>query len=132
MPGLLSGLAGGIAAVVATRDLYNGNRLYTFYPARTPQIGSPEYIEYNLNGTEYSAGGDGRTALVQGGYQILIICVTLGLAITSGIITGFIMKLRIFEQVKNEEMFFDDGDNWITPDNFENPTETSINLGKSE
>jgi ammonium transporter Rh len=126
MPGLIAGISSGIAAAVATRESYNGNRLYTFYPSRTPKIGSPEYIEYGLNTTEYSAGGWGRTATEQGGYQIAIIMLTLGLAISSGCIAGLIMRLPIFEQIDDKEEYFDDETGWKMPPDYESTIAVDI------
>ena len=91
------------------------NRLYVFYPARTPLINSPEYLQFNLTNTEFSEGGLGRSAGVQAGYQLAGLAVTLGLAIVTGILTGIILKTPLFEQIKEEDDMFDDEPNWIIP-----------------
>jgi hypothetical protein len=49
---------------------------------------------------------------VQAGYQVAALFVTLGIAIGSGVITGFLMKIPIVEQVKDEENLFDDELYW--------------------
>ncbi|RNA27197.1 ammonium transporter Rh type B-like [Brachionus plicatilis] len=118
MPGLLSGIASAIVAATATRENYNGNRLYVFYPSRTPMSNSTEYSNFSLDLTEFSRGGMGRTAAVQGGYQMAALAVTLGMAIIGGIITGYIMKLPIIEQIQDIEEMFDDEPNWLTPEDY--------------
>lgn len=122
MPGLISGIGGAIVAAVATRESFtvNGdkNRLYTFYPSRIPKLNTTEYFSLNLNGTAYKDGDDGRSAVVQGGYQMAALALTLGLAIVSGLLTGALIRLPIFEQIKDTEDMFDDESSWITPSNF--------------
>jgi ammonium transporter Rh len=54
----------------------------------------------------------------QAGYQLAALAVTLGIAIVSGLITGFIIKLPFIEQINKEDDFFDDGVYWHTPDDF--------------
>jgi len=122
IPGLISGIGGAIVAAVATRDSYtvNGdnNRLYAFYPSRIPKLNSDDYNKYNLTLTSYADGGEGRDAITQGGYQMAALAMTLGMAIVSGILTGFLMKLPIFEQLKDDEDMFDDQSSWLTPSDF--------------
>lgn len=118
MPGLLSGIASAIVAATATRDKYNGNRLYTFYPSRIPSVNSTEFANLSLDATDFVNGGLGRTAVMQGGYQLAAIGVTLAMAIVGGIITGYIMKLPIIEQIEDIEEMFDDEPNWLTPEDY--------------
>ena len=118
MPGLLSAIASAIVAATATRENYNGNRLYVFYPSRIPMPNSTEYSNFSLESTEFAEGGLGRTAAVQGGYQMAALAVTLAMAIIGGIITGYIMKLPIIEQIQDIEEMFDDEPNWLTPEDY--------------
>lgn len=118
VPGVLSGLASGAVAALATRELYDGNALYTFYPARTPVLNSAEFNTFNLTNTDFSQGGDGRTGMQQAGYQIVALAMTLAVSIVGGLVTGFIMRFPIFEQVTDEEELFDDEPNWQTPGDF--------------
>lgn len=118
MPGLLSAIASAIVAATAKRENYNGNRLYVFYPSRIPMLNSTEYSNFSLDSTEFAEGGLGRTAAVQGGYQMAALAVTLGMAIIGGIITGYIMKLPIIEQIEDIEEMFDDEPNWLTPEDY--------------
>ena len=94
-------------------------RLYKFYPTLVPAYNSSDYNAYNLNGTEFSAGGDGRTPVQQGGFQIAGLALTLGMAIVGGLITGLVMKLPCIERFDDEEDMFDDGPNWKTPEDFD-------------
>ena len=57
------------------------------FPARAPVMNSTEL--HNIqNVFSEVLEGSGRTALAQGGYQILALAVTLCLAIVGGLITG--------------------------------------------
>jgi len=115
VPGLLSALASGVVASLASREVYGGNGLYDFYPSRIPPQNSTEYVELKLSGTSYHKGGSGRSGLEQGGFQIAALAVTLAMAIVGGLVTGIVMRLPIFEQVHDEEELFDDEPNWVTP-----------------
>lgn len=92
--------------------------MYAFYPSRIPKLNSDDYNKYNLTLTSYADGGEGRDAITQGGYQMAALAMTLGMAIVSGILTGFLMKLPIFEQLKDDEDMFDDQSSWLTPSKF--------------
>jgi ammonium transporter Rh len=59
-----------------------------------------------------------RSAVEQGGYQMAALALTIVFAIVGGVLTGFIMRLPIFEQVENQDDMFDDETNWITPEDF--------------
>ena len=88
--------------------------MYVFYPARAPKVGTPEYL--SLTGSV--PAGEGRTALEQSGYQLAALGVTLGVAIVGGLITGFILKLPIFEQIQDQPQLFDDEAAWHVPDDY--------------
>jgi len=118
IPGVVSGIAGVLVAAFACRENYGDNRLYVFYPARTPAINSTDYINYNLANTEFKNGGLGRTAIEQGMYQLAALGMTLGVSIVFGIITGFIMRIPLFEQIQDTEEMFDDEPNWLVPEGF--------------
>ena len=60
----------------------------------------------------------GRSALVQGGYQIAAVVLTLAIAIVSGSITGLIMRIPILEQIEEDDLF-DDSPHWIVPDDYD-------------
>jgi hypothetical protein len=79
---------------------------------------STEFDTLGLLDTPYASGGLGRTGSSQGGYQIAAVALTVGVALVGGIITGYIMKLPIIEQVDDEEEMFDDEPYWITPEDY--------------
>lgn len=116
--GIISGIASAIVAATATREKFHGNRLYVFYPSRTPMTNSTEYHDYALMDTAFVQGGLGRTAGQQGGYQIAALAMTIGFALIGGFITGYIMRIPIIEQVDEIEEMFDDEPNWITPEDY--------------
>jgi ammonium transporter Rh len=118
MPGVISGLASAVVALIATRDNYHGTRLFIFYPSRTPALNSPDYLSLNLaNSTKFSLGGDGRSALLQAGFQLAGLALTLTLAIIGGLLTGLLIRLPIFEQINENELMFDDEPGWLLPNN---------------
>ena len=77
---------------------------------------------------KYDQGGLGRSASAQGGFQIAALFVTLGIAVVSGIFTGFIIKLPLFYQIKNADEFFEDEPAWILneEEEVESPIDTSV------
>ncbi|KAB0799460.1 hypothetical protein PPYR_07340 [Photinus pyralis] len=108
MPGVLAGLIGALMASIATEDTYH-HGLYEIWPARapttaqhTPEVGSPII-------------GDGRSASVQAGYQLLAVVVTLLIAIIAGVITGFIILSPVVTRISPENRY-DDALSWHLPD----------------
>jgi len=76
--------------------------LYKFYPSRKPE----------------SEGGLGRTSSEQAWFQLAALAMTISFAIASGVLTGIVIRLPIFEQIKNEGDMFTDKDNWLVPEDF--------------
>jgi hypothetical protein len=69
----------------------------------------------------------GRSAIVQGAYQMATVAVTIAIALVGGVITGLLLRLPIIEQIEEEDEMFDDEANWITPEDFSlKLTEVSI------
>lgn len=122
MPGLISGIGGAIVASLATTQSFTfGNdttRMYSFYPSRIPLFNSTEYVNLTSYAPQFIEGGAGRSAATQGAYQMAALCLTLIVAIVSGMITGLIMRSPIFEQIKENDEMFDDQSNWITPSDY--------------
>ncbi len=118
IPGVISGLASVLVAAYACRETFGDNRLYVFYPSRIPVVNSTEYVTFGLADTEFKLGGLGRSALEQGLYQLAALGMTLVVAVVSGMLTGFVMRLPVFEQVRDCEQMFDDEPNWIVPEGF--------------
>lgn len=94
IPGLLGGIISAIISGTATKENYGETLEFLF----------PEVAK-------------GRTCSVQGGYQLAAIAVSLSLAIVSGIITGLVLNLPIFERI---ESLFDDGVKWVIEEDDEN------------
>lgn len=119
IPGLISAISSIIVAASASRANFNGDRLYEFYPSRTPALNSTEYFRLNLAQTAYRAGGLGYSATTQVAYHIIVIGITLALAIVGGIVTGAIMRLPLIDKVKDDEFeMFEDEVNWKVPEDF--------------
>ncbi|XP_041372827.1 ammonium transporter Rh type B-like [Gigantopelta aegis] len=113
MPGILAGLAGAVMAALATADDY-GPSLQEIFPARG---------EESKNGTASS----GRSASVQGGYQMLALIITLAIAIVGGALTGLILKLSVFDGPDDDDLF-DDGKHWeVADDGFDGCDKQPIN-----
>ena len=55
---------------------------------------------------------------LQAGYQLAALGLTLGLAIVSGALTGFVLKLPFIDQVKEKEEMFEDHLFWETPSDY--------------
>ncbi|XP_046636817.1 ammonium transporter Rh type B-like isoform X2 [Daphnia pulicaria] len=106
LPGLISAFVGAIAAAFATEKNYNYT-LYRLFPARTPMVKTPDY--WNL---EHHVGnvvpGLARSALSQGAYQIAALGTTLAFAIFGGLITGFVLRLPLFNQRRRNNFINDE------------------------
>nr|AAY41908.1 Rh type C glycoprotein-like protein [Ciona savignyi] len=83
MPGVLGVVASAIAAAVADRASYQDS-----------------YHELFKNAS--------RTSGANGGYQIAALAAVLGIAIFTGTITGFLLKLPIWDNLSEEELFEDE------------------------
>lgn len=57
----------------------------------------------------------GRSPIEQGGYQILCLVMSMGIAILSGIFTGVVLKLF----TKNATEYFQDGMYWEVGDGYD-------------
>lgn len=118
MPGVLAAIAGIVTVAIAKETEY-GMSLYEFFPARVPLNGTTEFTE--LSATYYQLGygelapGYGRTAGGQAFYQAIALGITMVIAIGGGIITGFILKLPIWDQPTQEQLF-DDYSYWEIPE----------------
>lgn len=89
MPGLVSGIGGILAAGLATPERYGDGLLKIFTV-------------------------EGRTTGQLAGYQAAGLAVSLGFAIVGGVITGFILRLPIWDQPQGRQIF-DDEEYWLMP-----------------
>lgn len=96
MPGVFAGIVAALVAYTVTDDTYKNIPIDTFYPARN-------------NATE------NRTGFQQGAYQIAALAVTIAFAFVSGIFTGLVLKLPIWNEPKDDELY-DDCQNWLLPE----------------
>ncbi|XP_011496592.1 PREDICTED: ammonium transporter Rh type A [Ceratosolen solmsi marchali] len=105
MPAILAGLFGALFAGLATEADYNDS-LYEIFPARIPGLG-PNLTEINENYRLSLKPGWNRSAGQQAAYQLLALAVTLAVAIVSGLITGFILRMPICGNIAEEQKFDD-------------------------
>ncbi|XP_052255618.1 ammonium transporter Rh type B-like isoform X2 [Dreissena polymorpha] len=98
MPALLAAIAGAVLAAMGSTEKW-GQSYHQIFPHTAP----------------ISEGGKGWTNIQQGGYQMAALALTLGIAIFTGIITGFMMKLPIFDQdqIKDADDMFEDSVFWV-------------------
>ncbi|XP_029647504.1 ammonium transporter Rh type C-like [Octopus sinensis] len=79
MPGIAAGIIAAVVAATSEKDTHK--LLGDIYTIRKDP-----------------ASSDYRTAIVQGGFQIAALCVTLVIAIVGGVLTGLILKLPIWNE----------------------------------
>ena len=85
IPGVLGGIASAVAASYSHEKSYG------------PRLSDILYMRIK-----------GRTPIQQGGYQILCLIMSVGIAIIGGIFTGIILKMF----TKNASQYFKDGIYW--------------------
>ncbi|PFX22508.1 ammonium transporter Rh type A-like [Stylophora pistillata] len=113
IPGIFGGIAGSVVTALAEVDSYGYEGLFSVWSARAPKMNSTEYWELKNMGVKFNVG-DQRTASVQAGYQVAGILVTIVVSIFGGIVTGSIVKRKIFDP-PSEEQLFNDEDFWELP-----------------
>ncbi|XP_022685920.1 ammonium transporter Rh type A-like isoform X1 [Varroa jacobsoni] len=113
MPGVFGGIIGVIVAASADYTHYN-DQLYERYPARAPVANSTDLKEAQQLNTDLEAGLglSGREQALQ---QLAALTATLGIALVSGLLTGFILALPLFNQIEGENLF-DDELHWEVPE----------------
>lgn len=102
MPALLAGVAGIICARLASLDTYHDSLTNVF-----------EAREY-------------RTRAKQSVYQLVAVVVTLAISIASGLITGFIVRQKIFDPPRPEQLY-DDESYWEMPDAADESLKEGVN-----
>ncbi|KAK2179724.1 hypothetical protein NP493_476g04051 [Ridgeia piscesae] len=112
MPGIMAAIVGMFAALMASESQY-GYSLYQIFPARSPVVNSTALfaVQKHLSVDP----GVGRTAVLQAGFQLTTLCCTLLVAVVSGIVTGKLMQLSLWDEPKDHQLF-DDSDYWLLPD----------------
>ena len=102
MPALVAGVAGMICARTASPDTYHQS-LTTVFEAREHRTGAKQSV-----------------------YQLIAVVATLGISIASGLITGFIVRQKIFEPPSQEQMY-DDETYWETPESSPDDVKDGVN-----
>ena len=98
LPGLLAGIFGIILAIVPSYSLYTENLLDTCWH------------------------GYHRTYLGQIGYQAAALGATIGIATVGGLITGFVLRLPLFND-QRPSAYYNDRVHWKVPEDFyQDPT----------
>ncbi|GFU34228.1 ammonium transporter Rh type B [Nephila pilipes] len=113
MPGVLAGLVSAVVAAMANEDSY-GYSLYHLYPARSPPENTTAFhkIHSVMNGIE---PGSGWNEASQAYAQLEALLTTLAVAVVGGLITGYIIRLPMFDPPKKDQLF-DDTDYWEVPE----------------
>lgn len=112
MPGLLAGFAGACAAALATFDKW-GETLFEIFPGTAPTIDSYIYKHLHHNTSLWEAGLH-RRSIEQAGYQMAALLLTVVIAIIGGLLTGFILRIPVWNRPKGQSLFNDD-DFWLVP-----------------
>ena len=69
-----------------------------------------DFDQFNISVTHFWPA-NGRTGVMQSGYQLAAFAATSGIALVGGLITGLVLRLPIFDQLNEEvEMFDDEGE----------------------
>jgi len=113
MPGILAAIISSIAVSAASEQEY-GYSLYEQYPAMAPPLNSTELTRIQRQFPDVTAG-IGRTASAQAGMQIVAMLVTLGIAISGGIVAGVLLRLPGLASPPAESLF-DDITAWEVPE----------------
>ncbi|XP_035233326.1 ammonium transporter Rh type A-like [Stegodyphus dumicola] len=113
MPGVLAGLVSAVVASMASEANY-GVSLYHLYPARSPLINSTDLsrLQLILGGIE---PGDNWSEASQAYAQLEALATTISIAVSGGIITGYIIRSPSFDPPKTLQLY-DDTDYWEVPD----------------
>jgi ammonium transporter Rh len=88
MPGIIGGFVSAIAAGFSGRNFGTGSAAYDH---------------------QFPEGGDGRSPRTQAAYQLATLGVTLGIAVFSGVIAGYITTSSFFQPPTT---FFHDDEHW--------------------
>lgn len=123
MPAVLAATAGAVMGGLATEEDW-GRSVYEIFPTMIPENPTDEF-KMKFPGLDYE-GGKGYSGKKQGGFQFLALVVTLGIAIVSGVITGFIMKIPILDQVHDEDELFEDTMFFNVPDSEDRPEGSTV------
>ncbi|XP_066558745.1 rh50-like protein [Amia ocellicauda] len=110
LTGLISCLAGIVAILMASEEVY-GPSLYETFPYRAPVESDPHLPELQILIPGIKAG-EGRSSQEQALYQVAAIAATIGASVVGGVLTGFVLKLPWLASPPDEfcyddELFFE-------------------------
>ncbi|GBL73151.1 Ammonium transporter Rh type C [Araneus ventricosus] len=129
LPGLFSGIAGVLVALIANEQNY-GHSLYKLYPAMAPMYNSTELIEISKYSPDV-VPGLARSASMQACFQFLYVIEVMLVAILTGLITGTFLRLKIFDPVEDKQMYLDDPF-WVVPDSKEKKNSISNQMNDTK
>ncbi|GAU91617.1 hypothetical protein RvY_03840 [Ramazzottius varieornatus] len=123
LPGLFAGLVSALVCGIAKDETY-GSSYWEAFPAAVPPDNSSAYQKLLV---EYPAlkPGFGRTPWMQAGFQVLALLVSVLIAMVSGLVTGLLLKLSVFDPIKPAEMLCDD-ELWLMPKELSEDQEASV------
>ncbi|XP_055354446.1 ammonium transporter Rh type A-like [Paramacrobiotus metropolitanus] len=110
MPGILAALISGVVFATATPALY-GDSFYDIYGKQMDTNAIQKTPLLDSSGKFVPE----RTPMQQAGLQMAALGATLGMAIVSGIITGLIIRMKIWDPLPGPALF-DDAANFALPD----------------
>ncbi|XP_052804715.1 ammonium transporter Rh type B-like isoform X1 [Mya arenaria] len=115
MPAILAAIAGAVMAAMSSEDKW-GRSMYEIFPYTVPATGA----DFDALVQRYPdlEPGKGWSSGKQGGYQMLALVITLGIAIVGGILTGLLLKLPVFDQDQLGEVddLYEDAVLWNLPE----------------
>ncbi|XP_037088885.1 ammonium transporter Rh type A-like [Pollicipes pollicipes] len=106
LPGVLAGMVGAIMAAIASVDQYNAS-LYTIFPARAPAANTTDWSLATERLGVPAPLGPARSAAAQGGLQMVALVITLVMAVVGGLLTGLVMKLKLWDQLEADDLYSD-------------------------
>lgn len=104
-PAVFGVIVSAVMASLADQVTY-GESLYSLFPAMAPPSNTTELDVIQEVWPDVKPGY-GRTAGTQAGYQMIAMVTTFAAAIISGLITGFIMRQKIFDPLVCDEYYND-------------------------
>lgn len=109
MPALIAGVGSAVVAALATPEKY-GSSLYKVFPSMAPKHNESLCLQF-LDENKKPYFGLGLTPIQQGGYQMAAQVLTLVMAVAGGVMTGFILRLSIWDNPTDDQLY-DDSDFW--------------------
>ncbi|XP_067133254.1 LOW QUALITY PROTEIN: ammonium transporter Rh type B-like [Centruroides vittatus] len=100
LPGVMGGILGVILTLKAKESHY-GFGIYELFPALAPLENSTDLYEIHADYVPIDAGKN-RSTSQQAVYQLVALVSTLAISIIGGLLTGVLLKLRIWDPSEHE------------------------------